>query len=151
MRRWKLVVVLVLGVLYMLACQEQARKQAAEADVDSLVAGVWYLESVGDGHEMEPGVDVSFDFKANGAAVYELRPSWPDQPMRFDLRYNLTGDIISIDSNELDPTIPRITGQIEVSEDGGRLEILTHSEQLWVLTREATMRAQTAVVETTAD
>jgi hypothetical protein len=151
MQRWKLVVVLVLGVLYMLACEEQKRKQAAESSTDSPVAGVWYLESVGDGREMEPGVDVSFDFRAHGSAVYERRPSWPDQPVRFDLRYNLAGDIISIDSNELDPAIPRITGQIELADDGKRLEILTHSEQRWVLTREATARAQTTAVETTSD
>lgn len=152
MRRWKLVVVLVLGVLYMLACEEQKRKQAVEAETaDSPVAGVWYLDTKGDGREMEPGVDVSFDFRAQGSAVYERRPSWPDQPVRFDLRYNLAGDIISIDSNELDPAIPRITGQIELSEDGQRLEILTHSEQRWVLTREATARAQSTAVETTSD
>ena len=151
MRRWKLVVVLVLGVLYMLACQEQARKQAAQAEADSPVAGVWYLQTMGEGEAMEPGVDVSFDFRGQGAAVYERRPSWPDQPVRFDLRYNLTGDIISIDSNEIDPAIPRLTGQIELSEDGGTLEILTHAEDRWVLTREATSRSQTAGVPTTTD
>jgi hypothetical protein len=151
MRRWKLVVVLVLGVLYMLACEEQVRKQAAEAEAASPVSGVWYLESMGEGSPMEPGVDVSFDFLAYGAAVYERRPSWPDQPIRFDLRYNVTGDIISIDSNEIDPEIPRITGQIELSDDGKTLEILTHSQERWVLTREATVRAQTAVVQTMDD
>jgi len=151
MRRWKLVVVLVLGVLYMLACEEQKRKQSTEARAVSPVAGVWYLESMGEAKDMEPGVDVSFDFRGQGAAVYERRPSWPDQPERFDLRYNLTGDIISIDSNQPDPTIPRITGQIELSDDGQRLEILTHSQARWVLTREATGRSQTAAVQTTTE
>jgi hypothetical protein len=137
MRRWKLVVVLVLGVLYMLACQEQAKKQAAEAKVNSPVAGVWYLQAVSADRPIAGDVDVRFEFGAHGAATYERRTDGPEEPMLFDLRYNVSESIISIDSNSEDPGIPRITGKISLADDGQTLRIKTHSDEQWVLTREA--------------
>lgn len=137
MRRWKLVTVLVLGVLYMLACEEQKRKAAEAAADDSPVAGVWYLQAVGEGRPIAGDVDVRFEFLAQGAAVYERSSEGPEEPLRFDLRYNVSGEIISIDSNDADPRIPRITGEIELGEDGQTLHIQTHSDEQWVLTRQA--------------
>ena len=147
MRRWKLVTVLVLGVLWMLACEEQARKAAEEAKDDSPVAGVWYLQAVGEASPVAGDVDVRFEFLGDGAAVYERStqgsavpgggPLGPEEPVRFDMRYNLSGGIISIDSNSEDPGVPRITGRIELVDDGQTLEIQTHSDERWVLTRQA--------------
>ena len=137
MRRWKLVTVLVLGVLYMLACEEQARKQAEETAFDSPVAGVWYLQAVGEGRPIAGDMDVRFEFKADGAAAYERSSEGPEEPERFDLRYNLTGNLITIDSNSEDPAVPRVTGKIDVEEDGQTLHIRTHSDEKWVLTRQS--------------
>ena len=137
MRRWKLVTVLVLGVLWMLACEEQKRKQAADAAFDSPVAGVWYLQAVGQAQPIAGDVDVRFEFKADGAAVYERSSEGPEEPVRFDLRYNLTGDLITIDSNSDDPGVPRVTGKIKLEKDGQTLRIQTHSDEKWVLTRKA--------------
>jgi hypothetical protein len=141
MRRWKIVTLLMLGVLWMLACEEQARKAADETVLDSPVAGVWYLQAVSEGQPIAGDMEVRFEFKADGAALYERRTDGPEaipgEPERFDLRYNLTGDLITIDSNSEDPGVPRVTGKIEVEEDGQTLRIKTHSDERWVLTREA--------------
>lgn len=137
MRRWKLVTLLVLGVLWMLACEEQARKAADVVKDDSPMAGVWYLQAVGEGRPIAGDMDVRFEFKAEGAAVYERSADGPGGAMRFDLRYNLADDIISIDSNNEDPGVPRITGKVELSEDGQTLRIQTHHDERWVLTRAA--------------
>lgn len=137
MRRWKLVTVLVLGVLWMLACEEQARKAATQAEADTPVAGVWYLQAVGESQPIAGGVDVRFEFKGDGAAAYERSTDGPEEPERFDLRYNLSGNLITIDSNSEDPGVPRMTGKIELEEDGQTLHIRTHSDEKWVLTREA--------------
>ncbi len=137
MRRWKLVTILVLGVLWMLACEEQARKAADAQKDDSPMAGVWYLQAVGEGQPIAGDLDVRFEFKAQGAATYERVTQGPEEPVRFDLRYNLADDIISIDSNNEDPGVPRITGKVDLSEDGQTLNIQTHSDERWVLTRAA--------------
>lgn len=137
MRRWKLVTVLVLGVLWMLACEEQSRKQAAGKAFDSPVAGVWYLQAVSEGQPIAWDMQVRFEFMAEGAAVYERRSEGPEEPERYDLRYNLTGDLITIDSNSEDPGVPRVTGKIAVEADGQTLLIQTHSDEKWVLTRKA--------------
>ncbi|MFK7788671.1 MAG: hypothetical protein AB8C95_04130, partial [Phycisphaeraceae bacterium] len=118
MRRWKLVTLLVLGVLWMLACEEQVRKSADEVEDDSPMAGVWYLQAVAADRPIAGDVDVSFEFKAQGAAAYERVTNGPEEPERFDLRYNLADRIISIDSNNEDPGVPRITGKVELSDDG---------------------------------
>lgn len=137
MRRWKLVTVLVLGVLWMLACEEQARKAATEPKADATVAGVWYLQAVSEGQPIAGDVDVRFEFKAQGAASYERSTEGPEAPERYDLRYTLSGDLITIDSNSEDPGVPRVTGKVELDEDGQTLRIKTHSDERWVLTRQA--------------
>ena len=145
MRRWKLVTVLVLGVLWMLACEEQARTSVEGPADDSPVAGVWYLQSVGEAKPVAGDVDIRFEFLGDGAAFYERStqgsgvpgggPLGPEGPVRFDMRYNLSGEIISIDSNSDDPGVPRITGRIELADDGQTLEIQTHNDERWVMTR----------------
>lgn len=136
MRRWKLVTVLALGVLYLLACEQQAERGAVETEDDSPVAGVWYLQAVSEDQPIAGDVDVRFEFLAQGRALYERSSAGPEQPLVFELRYNLLDQIISIDSNSEDPGIPRITGQIDLSDDGQTLHIRTHSDERWVLTRE---------------
>lgn len=137
MRRWKLVTVLVLGVLWMLACEEQVRKAADAEQDDSPMAGVWYLQAVAADRPIAGDVDVRFEFKAEGAAAYERLTDGPEEPEVFDLRYNLIDNIISIDSNDDHPGVPRITGKVDLSDDGQTLYIQTHSDERWVLTRDA--------------
>ncbi|MEM6258883.1 MAG: hypothetical protein AAGI37_11275 [Planctomycetota bacterium] len=156
MRRWKLVTVLALGVLWMLACEERAERSAEVAvGADSPVAGVWYLQSEGEGRPVAGDVDVRFAFLAQGLATYERSKGGPEGPLAFELRYNLLDQIISIDSNSDDPAVPRITGRIDLSGDGETLRIRTHSDAVWVLTRDARpggdLEAARAAVESDAD
>ncbi|MEM9348452.1 MAG: hypothetical protein AAGB26_17830 [Planctomycetota bacterium] len=156
MRRWKLVTVLVLGVLWLLACEQRAERSVeGVVEADSPVAGVWYLQSEGEGRPVAGDLDVRFEFLGQGRATYERSQGGPEGPMAFELRYNLLDQIISIDSNRDDPAVPRLTGRIDVSDDGKTLRIRTHSDAVWVLTRDARpggeLEAARAVVESDAD
>ena len=137
MKRWKVICVMTAGVLYLLACEEQAKQAPIELNDRSPVSGVWYLQAVGQAQPVAIDVTVSFDFAEQGAAAYERTIAGVEESEQHALVYNLSGEIISIDSNSEDPGIPRITGRIELDDDGQTLRILTHSDEQWLLTREA--------------
>jgi len=138
MRRWKIICLLTAGVLYLLACDQQAEQTPIELVDDAPVLGVWYLQAVGDEQPIAIDTTIRFEFNADGRATYQRSADGPDDPIRYSLAYNLTGSIISIDSQADDetPGIPRITGMIELQDEGKTLRISTHTDETWVLTRD---------------
>jgi len=137
MKRWKVICVLTGGVLYLLACDNQADRAPIELVDASPVSGVWYLQAVGQGQPVAIDVSVSFDFGEQGIAAYERTIAGVEEAEQHTLVYNVTGEIISIDSNSEDPGVPRITGQFSLKDDGQTLCIATHTDEQWLLTREA--------------
>lgn len=136
MRRWLLKAGLAITSTLTLGCEQQADQKPVEIVDDSPVIGVWYLQAAGD---RPVGIDstIRFEFKPQGEAVYEHTTSGPEGPETYTLTYNLAGNIISIDSNSEDPGVPRLTGMIAIEDDGKALRINTHTDDDWLLTRDA--------------
>ena len=137
MRRWKVIACLTLGAMYLLACDQQADRPPIELVNDAPTQGVWYLQAVGEQQPIAIDTTVRFEFGDDGTASYERTVVGSQEPQTHELVYNLTGEIISIDSNSEEPGVPRITGMIELSEDGKTLIISTHTNERWLLTRDA--------------
>ena len=138
MRRWKIIACLVLGILLLLGCDEQAEQSPIELVDDSPVLGEWYLQAVGEDTPVAIDTTIRIVFNEHGSGTYERTSEGPEEPERHELSYNLTGTIISIDSRGDNPTpgVPRITGEIELQDEGQTLRISTHTEEAWLLTRD---------------
>lgn len=134
MRHWLLTAGLAIGPVFLFGCEKQAEQKAIELVDDSPVLGVWFLQSAG---ERPVAIDstIRFEFKPHGQAIYERTTGGPEEPDRYELTYNLTGAIISIDGDSEEPGVPRFTGKIEFDNDGNTLRISTHTDEDWLLTR----------------
>lgn len=135
MLRYVLTAGLTIGSVSLVGCDKQAEQQAPIEIVDDApVIGVWFLQAAGD-QPVAIDSTIRFEFKPHGKAVYERTTNGPEAPDKFELTYNLTGDIISIDGDSDAPGTPRLTGQIQMDDDGQTLRINTHSDEDWLLTR----------------
>lgn len=134
MRRWLLTAGLAIGSISTLACEKQAEQKPVEIVDDTPVLGVWYLQAAGD-RPVAIDSTIRFEFRPQGEALYQHSTAGPEDPETYELTYNLTGQIISIDGDADDPGVPRITGQIELEDDAKTLRITTHTDEDWLLTR----------------
>jgi hypothetical protein len=134
MRRFLFTTGLAITSIYTLGCEQQADQEPIEIVDDSPVLGVWYLQAAG---ERPVAIDstIRFEFKPHGEALYRHATAGPGDPETYQLTYNLTGQIISIDGDADAPGVPRITGQIEFEDDAKTLRITTHTDEDWLLTR----------------
>lgn len=134
MQRWMLMAGLAIGSVYTLGCEQQAEQPPIELVDDAPVIGVWFLQAAGD-QPVAIDSTIRFEFKPNGLAVYERLTDGVAETERYDLAYNLTGNIISIDGDKDAPGVPRLTGKIEIDQAGQTLTIATHTDEDWLLTR----------------
>ncbi len=118
----------------LLACGQQADQEPIELVDDAPVLGVWFLQAAGD-KPVAIDSTIRFEFKPHGSASYERTAGGPEEPDHYELTYNLTGDIISIVGESDAPGTPRLTGRIELEDNGQTLRINTHTDEDWLLTR----------------
>lgn len=126
---------LTLGVFSVLGCEEQAQTQPTQVTYESPMLGVWVMQSPN--HVISgQATNIRFEFKPQGAGVYEYTPAGATDPQRHGLTYNLVGDILSIDSDSNAPDAPRLTGKIAFDPENSTLQITTHTGEQWVLLRD---------------
>jgi len=134
MQRFLFTAALAITSTLTLGCEQQAEQKPIEIVDDSPLLGVWYLQAAG---ERPVAIDstIRFEFKPHGEALYRHATAGPAGPETYELTYNLSGQIISIDGEADDPGVPRITGEIEFEDDAKTLRITTHTDEDWLLTR----------------